>query len=473
MYFDLYDTLPDDADDIILLGASPSGDAAAIMIEADEEYRIRYRGEESPGFAGLLWFGLSPDGERIAYIAVQKKKMIVAVDLKEVGKYTRVLDTVEFSSDGSRYYFEAVKQGLFGGKPVAVVDGKHRSYTNITGPFPTHFSPDGSRLVYGARKGKKRFIVIDGERGPDYEQTGSGPVFSQDSRHIAYSGQRNDTTYIVIDGEEVGAYMSVGEIAFSPDGDDYACCVKNNFDEFIVRKNWQSPPYTNVWHPTFSPDGTRLAYVAKDGDSIFAVVDSVAMNAFKDVGPIMFSPDGSRHAYMAFVLGQHLQPRQLVVVDGQPDPVFKYIYWDNANFSDDGRHFGYVGEIDTLRFVTIVDGTMSPEYSNALGPVFAPVGDGHAYRAQITEKEWCVVRDGVEGPRFSRIAAPAYSPDGQHLAYFVKKAGKTRLVVDGHMFRQGFDFVRPGKPNFSEDNQIVFFGRRGSMLVNRITVTPN
>ena len=31
------------------------------------------------------------------------------------------------------------------------------------------FSPDGKRLAYAAKKGGKRFVVLDGQPGPEYD----------------------------------------------------------------------------------------------------------------------------------------------------------------------------------------------------------------------------------------------------------------------------------------------------------------
>ena len=75
------------------------------------------------------------------------------------------------------------------------------------------FSEDSKRLAYGGRGydtmfRDKRFLVVDGKRGPDYDRLGYFG-FSQDGKHIAYAAQKGAKFVIVVDGVEHGEYSAV------------------------------------------------------------------------------------------------------------------------------------------------------------------------------------------------------------------------------------------------------------------------
>ena len=90
-------------------------------------------GQEGAEYDGIAehYRSLSPDGKRVAYVALKDAKMLVVVDGQEGPEY----DAIDKAT------------------PV--------------------FSPDGKRVVYRAQKGEKKLVVVDGQEGPEYHWIGT------------------------------------------------------------------------------------------------------------------------------------------------------------------------------------------------------------------------------------------------------------------------------------------------------------
>jgi len=107
---------------------------------------------------------------------------------------------------GERFGYTAFcESGVSEPNDVGVVDGTEiRSHDHAAYPC---FSPDGKRLAYAAKIGKKTLIVLDGVTGPEYDGVSVYTMaFSPDSRHFVYWGRRGATFVLVADGQEIRAY---------------------------------------------------------------------------------------------------------------------------------------------------------------------------------------------------------------------------------------------------------------------------
>lgn len=149
---------------------------------------------------------------------------------------------------------------------VVVDEAKGKSYNDITFPI---FSPDSKRVGYGAGVGDKRFVVVDGKEGKQYDRIGVGSlIFSPDSKRVGYGAGVGDKRFVVLDGEEGKQYDAIGKgISF------------------------------------FSPDGRRVAYMAKVGEKQFVVVDGEEGKQYDGIvaeggGRIIFDSPDSLH-YLA------------------------------------------------------------------------------------------------------------------------------------------------------------------------------
>ena len=143
---------------------------AAAILERDAQWLVVIDGQEGPEFDGIARNSLvfSPDGTRVAYVAIT------------------------------------------GDKRQAVIDGN--SGHPYDGIGPLFFSPDSNRLAYGARKGTKSVVVTDGIEGPEYDNVLAGIVhFSPDSQRVAYVAQDNEKWMAVIDGVAQRQWDAVGQ----------------------------------------------------------------------------------------------------------------------------------------------------------------------------------------------------------------------------------------------------------------------
>ena len=53
-------------------------------------------------------------------------------------------------------------------------------------------------MAYVAEKGGKRFIVLDGQPGTEYDVVGT-PVFSPDGKRLAYAARKGEKWFVVVD----------------------------------------------------------------------------------------------------------------------------------------------------------------------------------------------------------------------------------------------------------------------------------
>ena len=93
-------------------------------------------------------------------------------------------------------------------------------------------SPDNMHVAYGARKGNKWFVVVDGQEGKQYDGLTSGtPIFSPDNKRVAYGAMTEKKWFVVVDGQEGKQYDGIVKgsiIKFNPDGSIYYLAIKGN-----------------------------------------------------------------------------------------------------------------------------------------------------------------------------------------------------------------------------------------------------
>jgi hypothetical protein len=114
-----------------------------------------------------------------------------------------------FSKDGRHFAYV----NLRGNGQVVVVDGQRGpEYDGISMRTPV-FSPDGKRVAYEARKGAKWLLVVDGQPDPEYDGIFSifrgTPVFSPDGQRVAYAAIKGVKCLVVVDGEPGPEYDDI------------------------------------------------------------------------------------------------------------------------------------------------------------------------------------------------------------------------------------------------------------------------
>lgn len=227
-----------------------------------------------------------------------------------------------------------------------------------------------------------------------------------------------------------------------------------------------------------------VAVVAKQNDQCamwqdgsegptFQQIRHIVRGAYDDKN-IAFTPDGSRVAYEG-----KTGKGWVMVVDGKPGPVFYDI--DNITYSQNSKHFAYMGVVKDGIAVPVIDGKVGPTVqlmpswyvpTMAGDPswpdatpngriAFSPDGSRVAYllrkkRDANGYDNSAVVLDGKEGPVYTGITAGAFSRDSRHFAYVAMKNEQYCVIVDG---KQGplFNGVIDTTVTFSPDGTHVAY----------------
>ena len=290
----------------------------------------------------------SPDGKRLAYIAMEDEKEFVVVDGQKQEEFDKVSRPV-FSPDSKRVvYLGSVTQQS--GTP-AVEAGPARPEEAVeAGPRPaesTRPNPEHNVVVIHT----KPFIVVDGQKHGEFEAA-RPPWLTPDGKAILFVtgrgqvGRAREIWLNVIRQEEgaqgtpprnpqisfeerllatVPAEFEVRSLpALSPDGKHLAYAAGKDGKEFVVVDGQKQEEFDKVSRPFFSPDGKRLAYTARnDKEGVFVVVDGQRAAEFYYVGFPVFSPDSKVVAYAA----RQSKKRSFLIVDdpeSEPPPGLAY-----------------------------------------------------------------------------------------------------------------------------------------------------
>jgi WD40-like Beta Propeller Repeat len=347
------------------LAFSDDGDHFAFAAREGPRWRVVVDGiTAGPAFdqVGAGSLGSAPetvvfsrDGARFAYGAKRGDRWHVVVDGEEGPAYDGLYGLPIFSANGKHLVYQAV----VGDKACVVVDGSAEDlHANIGRPV---FSPDGTRLMYMV-KDEGVSMVVDGERGPKFDdlwfQADTAEIgygFSLDNRHFGYlacEGKRflhAGKWFAVVDGERGPQFDDVGPLL----GDDKAARAR-------------------AGEPRFSPDGTQFGFPAQVGKQWSMVVNGVPGDGYHLVGYGRFSATG-RLAYWAkldkkrSVLVLDGAPGPVTTGSyGLEDPPLPFV------FSPDGAHLVYIGKIEGA-FHPVVDDVVGPAITVGI-PIFPADG---------------------------------------------------------------------------------------------------
>jgi len=153
-------------------------------------------GHESAQYDGLSALIFSPDGKRVAYVAIKGQKQMVVVDSQEGTEYDGILGAIAFSPNGQRVAFSAMR----GKKKLVVVDGRESppEYDEI-GEGSLVFSPDGKRIAYTAARGNKWSVLLNNQESGAYDLILKGPVFpgATGAQFFSFTSQATLPEYLV------------------------------------------------------------------------------------------------------------------------------------------------------------------------------------------------------------------------------------------------------------------------------------
>ena len=184
----------------------------------DKSFMVIDSHEEMPhDQAGSLKF--SPDSKRVAYVVTDNRECFVVVDGMPGKHYNNVGGAgLTFSPSSARIAYQAATS-----EKACIVLDEHEGdpYSEV---FPPVFSPDGNMFAYSAKRGEQYLMVINGNASDPYDWVG-GPTFGPENSHprrmsigvdstggltvrspatcrLAYRAVSNNWWFVVVDGEK-------------------------------------------------------------------------------------------------------------------------------------------------------------------------------------------------------------------------------------------------------------------------------
>ena len=461
-----------------------------------------YRGVSKHGIV------FNHDGSRYAWSAIRDGKHLVVVDGGESPPYDGVgPQGILFSPDGRRCSYAVAT----GGKQLVVTDGEEGPLFDTVGGL--QFSANSQHVIYLAVRDGKRFVVVDSNTFGPYDELrtlrpGGGPEsafldvleISADGSRVGFVGSRGAEWFAVVDGKEVGPFQKCVGLALSPEGSRTAFLATRG-QSWVMVIDGEERPGAGLQSLSFSPDGKRLGSVLRREGKSHALVDGMEGKGYDSIEEpgIRFSHDGQHVTYLAQVSGEYM-----VVLDGEEGPLFKrqgktplafipngteVMYsirrgerealviagregptvksYRSLTFSPDGKRYAYAAELDTDRWIVVVDGEsygpggkLGPDDTRAYGslgrrtPLFSPDGQKVAW-VGVRDSGWVAVVDGVESRPFNIVMRSAldFSPDGQHVVFVGARNGRKMIVVDDLEIDGGWD-------GFLHQSDLVWDGPR-------------
>jgi hypothetical protein len=270
------------------------------------------------------------------------------------------------------------------------------------------FSPDGKRYAAVCTRSGAEWMVIDGKKGQEYQSIDQnvatltfGPAFSPDSSKIGYGANSSGKKFIVINDDESDAYDGVAGFMFSPEGKHTvtfgnqqgrcALSVDGKVTQIPLNRGFNFQSFQ------FSPDQTRYAYFLggspNDGGAV--VVDGKDTGL---VGTFNFSADSKHVAVVGYRASDTVRG---LFVDGDLAYAAPQSIPYRA-FSPDGNHLYWMSmeplktptATDAFGLVTYADGkpVANSDRGAATQAILFPRGFA---QAPTTPPAWSVGSDGT------------------------------------------------------------------------------
>jgi hypothetical protein len=227
---------------------------------------VIFHGKAGPAVDQILYPDgpvVSPDGKQVAYRAEDDGKEFVVVG-DQIVPFKSCSDPV-FGAGDRNAYLGCEAQGAF-----LVVDGT---------PWPSfqegsipYFSPDGRLIAYSAGERGRKFFVVNGRKGNEFDNVNYKLEFAPRDPNYAYIAWHGNKALIVLGDTPGPEFAWVDEPVFSPDGTKVAYRASRQIKQFVVAAGEQCPVFDLVSTPVFSPDGRKVAYTAADGRELWLKV---------------------------------------------------------------------------------------------------------------------------------------------------------------------------------------------------------
>jgi hypothetical protein len=403
-------------------------------------------------YAPTADFRFSPDGQRLAYVALDAEgKSVVVID-GEAEKGRDYVNAPVFSADGKHVAWSSGdRAGKKAEKWHAYLDGKKQKQYSWVGPVVMDES--GKKIAYWAGKGVKLasqgwytggdYFVVYGKKklGKTNGQPEWAPALSRDGKEVAWSVLEG--VYRVFhDKDEFGPYQWVSGLVWSADGkhlawqaaemdqgggmgDPMADPMGGGFPGGMPQMQGAiyldgeqvKHDFETVASPAIGPKGKHLAFVAQDDGKVTVVHDDQAWKSRWDMlGTPVLGPKGKRVAVIAN-LGMSAAASGMPMLDTGWLDGMEFGEWDEQSGTMKKRQ--PAGEC----WLVVDDEKIGKAYLRALFPVWGPKGKHVAFRAQV-EGGWKLVVDEQESDTFDAVGMPMFRADGKVVGFGARKGAE-------------------------------------------------
>ena len=314
---------------------------------------------------------------------------------------------------------------------------------NVVSNDDVVFSADGRNVAYVAERERKRVVMVNDTRGPEFDWS-DRPVFSPDGKNVAYVGvtdidwkvwldwntpnfERGGKWYVITDAKRLGPYDYAWLISFNPDGKRVAFAALKDKKWHVVNGDSIGESFDWVGVPHFGSDG-RVAYTASSGNKSFMVVDKKRGSVFDEVGDPAWSPDGKKLVYAA-----RRGNKWYAVVETTMSPAYDQVR--SVWFSKRGS-LSFIANRKGRAFA-VVDGKDEERFDDIPGVVFSEDASAWGYAAK-TGEQWIAVSGSKRGKPAKSVTGIAVSNGGDRLAY-ANYDSVYRVIIDEKILQETSD----------------------------------
>ena len=248
--------------DIGGLRFSPDGKRLAYVGITEQGSHVVVDGKEGPGYEKVWDIKFFDESKRFLYRARKEtRKHVVVVDGKE-GPISDRINNFKFCTNDKRFMYVAYIEG----KAHLIVDGEiGQSFIGIENPL---FSPDSSKVVYWALKNEMNYcFIMNGKEVLTYDRMSDAKnrisritkytKLSHDGKNYAYVIVDSKKFYVVINGERGSEYDSIDfeGLTFAPDSDKIIYIAERNGKRFVIIDHKEIDSHDTISKPIFTKDG--------------------------------------------------------------------------------------------------------------------------------------------------------------------------------------------------------------------------
>lgn len=458
------------------------------------------------------------EANHVAWVEKKGKNCAVKLDGKSEGATYEEVNHLYFNDEGTHLVFF----GKHSGRWFLVMDGQEDStaYTWVT---TVAFQPHGNSFAFSACTDKKNcHLVVDRkEAGPQYDEL-SFPRYSDDGKRLGYFGKHDKKWFAVVDGKETGGELELVDFVdwgFSKHANRfYAAVSPSHWKWTYIVDDLLVAPFDTISPIAFSQDDKHYAYggvaaqggfkkqkvhgtIVLDGQlgtpydgngmsgswtMLLGANQEIMSGGERDLDPNFHGISNPRFNFEGkLVYAARESKGDVFVTDGQRDgPPFDDVV-SGIVFTDDARHFAYIGRrggdfvevrdnqpgktfsidarIGGAERIQFSDDNNHLAYELVRGGTYFDVGTTRRARRTL-------VMDGQQGKEYNAfgISFVQFSKDARHFSYLVGGAdGKRDLVVVDGQESPLFDDLN--LPRFSDDGKSASFVARDSSRLLRVT----